>query len=143
MVLHEEWGLGVGFAAYVEWQDALEHAFFSEEWNGQPVVLFVDEREARSLQRKCGVSVPLAEAVKQVVQPTAPRPFQAVEDYESSRRDDSRAPSVLPLLACSVMAATRMANDGAHRANNYHDRFSELLADRACCSDVSALPPRR
>lgn len=131
MVLHEEWGLGVGFAAYAEWQDALEHAFFSEEWDGQPVVFFVDEREARSLQQKYGVSVPLVEAVKQVVQPTAPRPFQAVADYETSRRDDSSAPSVLPLLACSVMAATRMANDGAHRANNYHDRFSELLADRA------------
>ncbi|MFH9607113.1 hypothetical protein [Streptomyces sp. NPDC017448] len=120
----------MGFAAYAEWQHALEQAFFSEEWDSQPVVLFVDEREARSLQQKYGVSVPLVEAVKQVVQPSSPRPFQAVEDYESSRRNGERAPSVLPLLACSVIAATRMANDGTHRANNYHDRFSELLADR-------------
>ncbi|MFE2234142.1 hypothetical protein ACFXA4_16455 [Streptomyces sp. NPDC059442] len=130
-VLHGKWGLGVGFSAYAEWQEALEQAFFSEEWDGHPVILFIDERKAESLQQKYRVSVPLVEAVRQVVQLGAPRPFRAVEDYESSRRSDDSAPSVLPLLACSVVAATQMANDGVHRANNYHDRFSELLAGRA------------
>ncbi|MFG2879144.1 hypothetical protein ACGFYU_29780 [Streptomyces sp. NPDC048337] len=121
----------MGLSAYAEWQEVLEDAFFSPEWDGHPVVLYVDDREVETLQRRYGISVPLAEAVRQLVQPGAQKPFQAVEDYELSRTDGNTAPAVLPLLACSVVAATRMANDGVRRANNYHDHFSELLAGRA------------
>ncbi|MFD8790954.1 hypothetical protein [Streptomyces vinaceus] len=118
------------FSAYADWQEALEDAFFSEEWDGHPVVFYVDDLEAEALRTKFGISVPLTEAVRQVVHPGSSKPYRAVEEYAHERRNGTDAPAVLPLLACSVIAATRMANDGHRRASNYHGRFSELLAGK-------------
>lgn len=119
------------FAPYVAWQRALEDAFFSPDWDGHPVIMYVDDGEAEELQRRFSIPTPLPEAVRQVVLPDEPRPYQAVERHEASKRNGDDAPAVLPLLACSVVAATRMVNDGNRRASNYHDHFSELLAGEA------------
>lgn len=119
------------FAPYEDWQRALEEAFFSPDWDGHPVIMYVDDTAAEQMRERFRLPVPLAEAVRRVVWPGGPRPYQDVERYEASKSADSEdAPAVLPLLACSVIAATRMAHDGNRRASNYHSHFSELLAGR-------------
>ncbi|MFM9453401.1 hypothetical protein [Streptomyces europaeiscabiei] len=116
------------FTAYAAWQKVLEESFFSPAWDGHPVVMYMDDDEAAAMQRQNGLEVALVEAVRHVLSPDSPKPFEAVERYEGSQHQDDHAPAVLPLLACSVIAATRMANDGVRRANNYHSHFSQLLA---------------
>lgn len=118
------------FTPYAEWQKVLEEAFFSPAWDGHPVVMYMDDDEAVAMQSRYGLEVPLVQAVSRVISADEPKPYEAVERHELSRRSDDRAPAVLPLLACSVIAATRMANDGIRRANNYHSHFSQLLAGR-------------
>lgn len=118
------------FKPYEAWQGALEEAFFSPDWDGHPVVMYVSESEAAALQARFKLDTSLVDAVKLVMQPGRPKPYQAIEQYESHERNGHDAPAVLPLLACSVLAATQMANDGRHRASNYHDKFSQLLAGR-------------
>lgn len=120
------------FGPYAAWQQALEEVFFSPDWDGHPVVMYVDDAEAAALQERFGLDIPLVEAVKRVVWPDHPKPYEAIEHYEDKvrERNSDDAPAVLPLLACSVIAATQMANDGQHRASNYHDQFSQLLTER-------------
>jgi hypothetical protein len=120
----------VDFTPYAEWQRVLEEAFLSPAWDGHPVVMYIDDDEAAAMQSSCGLEVPLVEAVRRVIYPGDPKPYEAVERYELTRRSEDAAPAVLPFLACSVIAATRMANDGVRRANNYHSHFSQLLAGR-------------
>ncbi|MET8211822.1 hypothetical protein ABZT51_38625 [Streptomyces sp. NPDC005373] len=119
------------FVPYGAWQRALEDTFFSPEWDGHPVVMYVDEGEAERLQKRFGISVSLTEAVRRVVLSDEHRPYSAIEVYEASKQNSEDAPAVLPLLASSVVAATRMAHDGNRRASNYHGHFSELLSGRA------------
>lgn len=120
------------FGPYAAWQHALEEAFFSPDWDGHPVVMYVDHAEATALQERFSLDLPLVEAVKLVVRPGHPKPYEGIEHYEHTLRDRNNddAPAVLPLLACSVIAATQMTNDGQHRASNYHDQFSQLLTGR-------------
>lgn len=117
----------VDFNPYAAWQKVLEEAFFSPAWDGHPVVMYLDDDEAAALQGQNGLEVPLVEAVRRVIRPDDPKPYESVEKYESSKHHDDHAPAVLPLLACSVIAATRMANDGVRRATNYHSHFAQLL----------------
>ncbi|MFJ7946817.1 hypothetical protein ACIQ6K_24650 [Streptomyces sp. NPDC096354] len=119
------------FTAYADWQKVLAGEFFGPETDGHPVVLYVNDREAEVLQGRAGLEVPLRDAVRSVILRHEGRPYLAVEEYATNRASGGAVPAVLPLLACSVIAATRMANDGYRRANNYHDHFSELLADQA------------
>lgn len=116
------------FTPYAAWQKVLGEAFFSPAWDGHPVVMYVDDKEAVAMQSRKALEVPLVEAVKRVISPGVHKPFEAVEQYELSHRGSDDPPAVLPLLACAVVAATRMANDGIRRANNYHSHFSQLLA---------------
>ncbi|QFY12969.1 hypothetical protein GBF35_46170 [Nonomuraea phyllanthi] len=118
------------FRPYAAWQQALEDAFFSSDWDGHPVVMYVDDAEAANLRARYGLDASLVDAVRQVVRPEHPKPYEVINQYEQAKRHSDQAPAVLPLLACSVMAATRMANDGQRRASNYHDQFSQLLTGR-------------
>lgn len=118
------------FTPYAAWQRVLGEAFFSPAWDGHPVVMYVDDDEAAATQSRHGLEVPLVEAVKGVIAADDPKPYAAIERYELRHRSADDVPSVLPLLACSVIAATRMANDGIRRASNYHSHFSQLLAGR-------------
>jgi hypothetical protein len=126
----QEPGHHVDFTMYGAWQRALEEAFFGADSDGHPVVMYIGDEESASLQTRFALDVPLVEAVSRVVDCEAPQPYAAVEEFERSNRSDDGAPAVLPLLACSVIAATRMANDGQHRVSNYHDHLSQLLARR-------------
>ncbi|MGW2795968.1 hypothetical protein [Streptomyces sp. NPDC001269] len=119
------------FTAYADWQRVLEGEFFGPEADGHPVVLYVDDPEAEELRKQAGLEVSLRSAVRSVILRHEGRPYAAIEEYATKRAPGGTVPAVLPLLACSVIAATRMANDGYRRANNYHDHFSELLAEHA------------
>ncbi|WP_045875846.1 hypothetical protein [Pseudofrankia sp. DC12] len=115
-------------ARYLEWQIVLEETFFNLDWADQPVILYVDDDEAAAIQDEWGLETPLVEAVRRVVRPNSARPYWVVEALVSTHARQEAAPPVLPLLACAVIAATRMANDGVRRKTNYHYHFSTMLA---------------
>lgn len=52
------------FAPYADWQRVLEEAFFSPDWDGHPVIMYVDDRVAEQLRDRFSLAVPLAEAVR-------------------------------------------------------------------------------
>lgn len=124
----QEPGRHVDFTMYEAWQKALEEEFFGPDSDGRPVAMYVGDEEAAALQSSFALDVPLVEVVSRLVEPGAHHPYAAIEEFDRSSRTADDAPAVLPLLACSVIAATRMANDGRHRATNYHDHLSQLLA---------------
>ncbi|WP_018638293.1 hypothetical protein [Parafrankia elaeagni] len=118
-------------AHYLEWQIVLEETFFNLDWAGQPVILYVDDDEAVAIQNEWGLETSLIEAVRQVVRLNSAKPYWVVEELIRAHGRQDAAPPVLPLLACAVIAATRMANDGVRRATNYHYHFSTMLAGQA------------
>lgn len=94
------------FTPYAAWQRALEDAFFSPDWDGHPVVMYVDDGEAEQLRERFSLATPLAEAVRGVVLPGEPRAYRAVERYEASKHD-----SVDP---CGRAALACMFSDRSH-----------------------------
>ncbi|MFB6889308.1 hypothetical protein ACFCX4_08345 [Kitasatospora sp. NPDC056327] len=114
---------------YQAWQQALEAEFFGPEQVGHPTLFYVDDDVEQELRERHGLDLPLAECVGRLLRPGTDRPYGQVESQRwlSWRQDKDGIPAFLPLLASSVLAATRMVNDGHHPANAYHVRFSELL----------------
>ncbi|MFF3600897.1 hypothetical protein [Kitasatospora indigofera] len=117
---------------YQAWQQALEDEFFGPAQAGHPTLFYIDDNVERELRERHGIGVPLAECVGSFLNPRTDRPYAPVETYRWRKRKEDKGaiPAFLPLLAASVLAATKMVNDGHHRANAYHVRFSELLTGR-------------
>ncbi|MFJ3861706.1 hypothetical protein ACIPRL_36480 [Streptomyces sp. NPDC090085] len=115
--------------SYQAWQRALADAFFGPQHAGHPTLLYVDSDVEQELMRRGGIGVPLAESVGLAVRAADPDPYAEIENHRwrVRRQDRDGVPAFLPLLACSVLAATRMVHDQHHRASAYHARFSELL----------------
>ncbi|MFE2151382.1 hypothetical protein ACFXAO_15265 [Streptomyces lavendulae] len=116
--------------SYQAWQRALADEFFGPQHAGHPTLLYVDGDVEQELMRRGGIAVPLAESVGRAVRPSDANPYAEIENHRWRmwRQDKKGVPAFLPLLACSVLAATKMAHDQYHRASAYHARFSELLA---------------
>lgn len=117
--------------AYMDWQAVLQQEFFGPDAVGHPVVLYVSDDVAKDLQKQHGLDRSLADAVRSMLMLGTPRPYAKIQHLLDQLASDSETPPVLPLLACSVIAATRMASDGVFRRTNYHSRFSELLTGDA------------
>ncbi|WP_431681296.1 hypothetical protein [Kitasatospora sp. KL5] len=117
---------------YQAWQQALEDEFFGSAQAGRPTLFYVDDDVERELRKRYGIGVPLAECVGRFLNSGTDRPYAPVETYRwrKWKEDKEAIPAFLPLLAASVLAATRMVNDGHHPASAYHVRFSELLTNR-------------
>jgi hypothetical protein len=115
--------------SYQAWQEVLAEEFFGRQHAGHPTLFYVDDDVERELRHGYGIEEPLARCVGRFLRLGAAEPYSALDDYRWRRRqqDQDGVPAFLPLLACSVLAATRMVNDGNHRATAYHARFSELL----------------
>ncbi|GGR75576.1 MULTISPECIES: hypothetical protein [Streptomyces] len=111
------------------WQDVLAEEFFGRQHAGHPTLFYVDDDVEQELRHGYGLEEPLARCVGRFLRLGTAEPYSALEDYRWRRRQHDRdgAPAFLPLLACSVIAASRMVNDRNHRATAYHARFSELL----------------
>jgi hypothetical protein len=115
--------------SYQAWQEVLAEEFFGRQHAGHPTLFYVDDDVERELRHGYGIEEPLARCVGRFLRLRTAEPYSALDDYRWRRRqqDQDGVPAFLPLLACSVLAATRMVNDGNHRATAYHARFSELL----------------
>ncbi|MER6325274.1 hypothetical protein [Streptomyces coelicoflavus] len=115
--------------SYQAWQDVLAEEFFGRQHAGHPTLFYVDNDVEQELRHGYGLEEPLALCVGRFLRLGTVEPYSALEDYRWRKRqqDKDGVPAFLPLLACSVMAASRMVNDRNHRATAYHARFSELL----------------
>lgn len=116
------------FRPYDVWQDVLSSAFFGPDQADRPVIFYIDDEEAARLQKAHSIATSLSDAVRPVLDLGAGRPYAAVEHHHAYRRSSTEPPYYLPVLACSVMAASRMVTDGEYWKSNFHDRFSQLLA---------------
>ncbi|MFE7558643.1 hypothetical protein [Kitasatospora sp. NPDC057500] len=117
---------------YRAWQQALEDEFFSPAQADRPTLFYVDDNVERGLRERHRIGVPLAECVGSLLNRGTDRPYAPMDTYRWRmwKEDKAAIPAFLPLLAASVLAATKMVNDGNHRASAYHVRFSELLTGR-------------
>lgn len=114
---------------YDWWSDVLTTAFFANP--GKPCVLSIDDTELAKLSGTDDALGDLAMAVRRAGGPRSgsdlfPRLTSSFRAWERTGRDG--LPPVLPLLALTVLAASRMANDGAYSRSNYHVRFGRILA---------------
>ncbi|MFJ5557316.1 hypothetical protein ACIQCD_07795 [Streptomyces sp. NPDC093250] len=115
--------------SYQVWQEVLADEFFGRQHAGHPTLFYVDDDVEQELRHGYGIEEPLAQSVGRFLRLGTAEPYSALEAYRWRMRqqDKDGVPAFLPLLACSVMAASRMVNDRNHRATAYHARFSELL----------------
>jgi hypothetical protein len=129
-------------AVYSRWQGALASAFF----NGppcMPVILFVDDSELCHLAE--GVDEPgrdLARAVCELVDPRLGQSmFDRVAELQRRWVGQGRPgpPPTLPVLAVSVLAATRMQRDRRAAQHNYYVRLAEALIPVGTAAEQNAL----
>ena len=128
-------------ARYEEWQSLLSDAFFVPR--DGPIVLFVDERElARLRPGVADAAGELAETVRGQLRLTDGRFMFApvMETFRRWQRGPKRdAPPILPIIALTVLAATRMRSDAAARSTNYYLRLAETLTPGAEANATEAL----
>ncbi|MGW6140982.1 hypothetical protein [Streptomyces sp. NPDC055140] len=117
-------------SAYDQWQTVLEREFYGPHMSGHVAVFYVDEPTESSLMHDNGLLVELADAVSEQLywdRPTGM--FGRLEWWCRSWRggDQRHAPPVLPLLAVSVLAASKMATEGEISSSNYYGRLAEVF----------------
>ncbi|KAA9375498.1 hypothetical protein F5972_27495 [Microbispora cellulosiformans] len=119
--------------SYNWWQARLATEFFGPERAGRPLLFFIDDEKAADLHRDAppngGVSdlcTAVADEVIDWLGDAYRQAFSAVLAWKRSSREDP--PPCLPLLAVSVLAATRMRGSGGRGAHSYYARLAELLS---------------
>lgn len=125
---------------YSWWQNALAVAFFAPQ--DGPVVLFIDDSELRKIAPELqDPAADLAHAVRAVSSHRPGEYFSRVTDELRLWKDGDRAssPPVLPVLAITVLAATRMRSDGQALSTNYYLRLAESIEPLASEQGVAEL----
>jgi len=125
---------------YSWWQRVLADAFFAPQ--DGPVVLFIDDDELRKIAP--GMDDPagdLARSVRKVSSHTPGEYFSRATRMQRLWKLGDRAspPPVLPVLALTVLAATRMRSDGQALSTNYYRRLAESIEPGATTSRVTQL----
>lgn len=126
---------------YEEWQSLLSATFLLPH-NG-PTLFFIDDSELARLRPD--VKDPagdLAEAVCSRLRLADGRSmFSTITaDYRQWERGPwSEAPPVLPAIAITVLAATRMRSDAEARSTNYYLRLAQALSPGASASSIGML----
>lgn len=125
---------------YVRWQKTLADAFLMPQ-NG-PFVLFVDDAELRKIAPE--LDDPAADLARAVRAESSPAPGAYFSRVERERRawklgDRAMPPPVLPVLAITVLAATRMRSDEQALSTNYYRRLAESIEPDAAQPQVAAL----
>jgi hypothetical protein len=117
---------------YSSWARMLCGHFFVSANEGRGVTFFVDDDVLDRLAPgpKGSAATSLARVVKnRLLSEASGRMFEPVVSETTSWKYQGAVgdnPSI-PLLACAVLAATRMASEGAIGSNNYYRRFRSLL----------------
>lgn len=114
---------------YDWWALALESRFFNEAFDGEPVTLCVDEQELASMTALPPVEAieALASAVRTVVMPNYRFEVVRRRAEKWQRSGFVGPPPALPLLALTVLAASRMSSHGGRGAPAFYPRVRELL----------------
>ncbi len=115
--------------SYAEWQSALARSFLHAQEG--PVVLFVDDDELRNVRAdlECPAD-DLERVVRGICVLSGGSLFDNVTRMRANwlRGDRAEPPPVLPVLALTVLAATRMRSDEDGRSTNYYLRLAQALA---------------
>ncbi|WP_151476512.1 hypothetical protein [Streptomyces albicerus] len=122
-------------AAYKQWHEVLSAEFFGAEHALQSTVLYVDDEIERQLVEGQGIGTGLALAVadelnwSDLERPLFSRVQREVVQWES---DGSKGPPPsLPVLALSVLAATRMASSDGMLRSNFYGRWIHLFGEQS------------
>jgi hypothetical protein len=125
------------------WQEKLTHAFFDSH-SDVSVIFFTDDDELRELAPDSpDAAADLAAAVAELVDPRRKAGmFDAAADVASRWRAGSRhkPPPTLPILALSVLAATRMRTDSQGMSHNYYLRLAQVLLTGGGGEPMSSKP---
>ncbi|WP_328633336.1 hypothetical protein [Streptomyces sp. NBC_00356] len=117
--------------AYDQWHEVLSEEFFGASHALQNTVLYVDDEVERELAGRHGIETPLADAVSgQMYWERSDRALLSRIVYRCrlwSTGGCVGAPPSLPVLAASVLAATRMATSDGMRRTNYRGRWYQLF----------------
>lgn len=128
-------------AEYEEWQRLLSDAFLLP--HDGPTVLFLDDSEiTRLLPGAEDAGRHLGEAVRSRVRITEGRSmFSSITAaYQQWQRgSQTEPPPVLPVIAITVLAATRMRSDFEARSTNYYLRLAQALIPDATQQETEAL----
>ena len=119
-------------AAYAAWQNRLASAFLEDL--SAPVLMYVDDAELVRLAGSETAAAELAAAVQLVADyRDGAAMFNAAERWSREWVAGARdvPPPTLPILALSVLAATRMRRQGLVRATNFYIRMAEVVAPAA------------
>lgn len=115
---------------YFEWQKLLEDKLIGH--NQRTIMFFVDEDElARLKPSSPNAANDLSSAVMQRLYVHRGKDmFRSITADLAlwTRAEQMHCPPVLPVIALSVLAATRMRTESDVRATNYYHRLAELLA---------------
>ncbi|WP_330275864.1 hypothetical protein OG205_09425 [Lentzea sp. NBC_00516] len=136
-------GARVKTADYGFWQQLLAETFLSRPM--VPVVLFIDDDElARIAPAELHPAASLAAAVGELLFLSGGRnTFGRVRHMQKvwQQGDQTLPPPTLPVLALSVLAASRMHRDSEVAANNFYTRLAQALvphADQEVTANVRA-----
>lgn len=125
---------------YLRWQNTLSDAFLTEQSGA--LVLFVDDEELRRIAPDLDdPAADLALAVRDASSKSPGAYFSRIETQHKLWRQGDRTapPPTLPVLALTVLAATRMRSDGQALSTNYYWRLAESLNPEASHSQLTAL----
>lgn len=118
--------------SYEDWSELLFETFFSEENGGEDVLFAVDdavlaEISGLSEEGEGGGGDSLAKAVKSRISVQWRLGNISASAREWERRGGIGAHPALPVLALTVLAASRMAANETHAAHNYYVPLRRLL----------------
>ncbi|WP_427173795.1 hypothetical protein [Arthrobacter sp. 92] len=120
---------------YDEWQSKLSEEFFSMDEPEQPVVMFLDDEELMRIYPS--IYEPVASLRSAVLaelrQTDKSSVFEPIDRRLVSwrRGPQDQPPPVLPLLAVTVIAGSRMRNDGQFSSVAYYPRLVSLMTSGA------------
>ncbi|MFJ2303489.1 hypothetical protein [Streptomyces sp. NPDC087787] len=121
-------------AGYQHWHDVLSAEFFGEEHALRSTVLYVDDEVERELAERHGIETGLARAVADELnwsdpeRPLFSRPQRLCALW--AQRGSTGPPPSLPVLALSVLAATRMASSDGMLKSNFYGRWIRLFGEQ-------------
>ncbi|MFJ5832020.1 hypothetical protein [Streptomyces sp. NPDC093089] len=117
--------------AYDQWHEVLSEEFFGPDHALQSTVLYVDDEVEREIAERNGIDTPLAQAVSdEMYWEGSDRPllWRVLSQCRTwAAKGSVGAPPSLPVLAVSVLAATRMATSDGMLRTNFRGRWYQVF----------------
>lgn len=130
-------------SSYDEWQSRLSEEFFQPNHVKLPIIMFLDDEElSRMLPEALDATESLRIAVMSELKPTDKIGIldwirRRIESWTTGPQEDP--PPCLPLLALTVVAGSRMRNDGHFSSAAYYPRLADLMSSEPNDLRVSGL----